>query len=102
MKIENTTKAVAGNPGAPSRTAGKSGENNAGAPAEGVAVQLSPLSARMQSIGSSLSGSDGVINAAQVAEIRQAIAEGRLAINPEAIADRLLDSVKELIRASRN
>lgn len=39
---------------------------------------------------------------AKVAEIKQAIIEGRFKVNPEVIADRLLETVKELIQAKKN
>lgn len=41
------------------------------------------------------------VNSAKIAEIRQAIAEGRFAINAEAIAGRLIDSARELVAAER-
>jgi negative regulator of flagellin synthesis FlgM len=37
-----------------------------------------------------------------VAKIRQAIIEGRFKVNPEAVADRLLETVKELIESKKN
>lgn len=37
------------------------------------------------------------INAAKVAEIKQAISEGRFKINSEAVADGLLATVRDLI-----
>jgi negative regulator of flagellin synthesis FlgM len=37
------------------------------------------------------------IDMARVAEIRQAISEGRLQLRPERIADGLIDSVKDLL-----
>jgi negative regulator of flagellin synthesis FlgM len=40
-------------------------------------------------------------NAERVAEIRQAIAEGRFRINPEAVADGLLASVHEMLEMRR-
>lgn len=42
------------------------------------------------------------IDTARVAEIRQAISEGRLDIRPERIADGLLDSVRDLLNDSPN
>jgi len=38
-----------------------------------------------------------VVNTDKVNEIKPAIAEGRFSINPDAIADSLIDSVKELL-----
>jgi len=37
------------------------------------------------------------INAAKVAEIKQAISEGRFKVNSEVVADRLIATVRELI-----
>jgi negative regulator of flagellin synthesis FlgM len=62
-----------------------------------VDVQVSSLGSRLQAIEEQLRTGDGV-DAAKVAEIRQAIAEGRLQIRPEVIADRLLETVRELLR----
>ena len=42
------------------------------------------------------------INSAKVAEIKQAIMEGRFKVNPEAVADRLLETVKELVQSRKN
>ena len=57
-------------------------------------VQLSGLAAQLQS-----SDTTQVFDAARVAEIKQAITEGRFSINAEAIADRLISSARELINA---
>lgn len=61
-----------------------------GAPAE---VQLSSASAQL--------GAETAIDSARVQEIRQAIAEGRFQINSSAIADRLIESARELVAAQR-
>lgn len=56
-------------------------------------VQLTS-SSQLQAMGSSIN--DGApMDSARVEAIKQAIAEGRFKINPEMIADRLLNSVKE-------
>ena len=101
MKIDNSIKPLGGNGIAGNRSAGKSAGGEKAPQVDGVSVQLSALSSQVHTIGSGLAASDGVVDTAQVAEIKQAIAEGRFHINPEAIADRLLESVKELISASR-
>lgn len=57
---------------------------------------------------SALSGtfSQGVntppVNQARIQEIKQAISEGRFQINPDAIADRLIDSAKDLVKHNKN
>lgn len=58
------------------------------------AVSLSQLAGTLQS------GEHPPVNTARIQEIKQAISEGRFKINPEAIADRLLDSARELLNSS--
>lgn len=65
--------------------------------AASVEVQVSALGSQLQALELQLGGGE-MIDAAKVAEIRQAISEGRLQINPEVIADRLLETVRELLR----
>lgn len=47
------------------------------------------------------SGGEAPLDTARVQQIRQAIAEGRFRINPEAIADRLIESARELVDGQR-
>jgi negative regulator of flagellin synthesis FlgM len=99
MKIDNSI----GSTGAPTQNDATSRTPAAGttapAPADtgsGDAVNLSALSSQMQSVGASLANAP-VVNQAQVNEIKQAITEGRFKVNPEVVADRLLDTVREII-----
>ena len=92
MKIEGASKSASPLPlkessGAPVRKAASSGADK---------VELSPLSAQ-------LLGHDEeyAFDAGRVAEIKQAISEGRFSINAGAIADRLITSARELINAQR-
>ncbi len=102
MKIDNTSKSPTGVGISDKRSAVKAapGEGKA-TPVDSADVKLSSLSAQMHTIGSGLTSTGSVVDAAQVAEIKRAIAEGKFTINPEVIADRLLDSVRELIDAAR-
>ncbi|EXI68152.1 MAG: anti-sigma28 factor FlgM [Candidatus Accumulibacter adjunctus] len=59
-------------------------------------VHLSELAAQLQTPGDA-----GAFDAGRVAEIRQAIAEGRFTINAEAIAERLITSASELVAAQQ-
>ena len=63
-------------------------------------VHLSPNAAKLQNIDSS-SASNSVANTARVQEIKQAISEGNFKINPEVVADRVLETVKELIQSKK-
>lgn len=56
-------------------------------------VDISSLSARMQEVGAG----ETPINTQRVAEIKQAISEGRFQIDPERIADGLLASVRDML-----
>lgn len=63
-------------------------------------VHLSPNVTKLQNIDSN-SASSSVVDAARVQEIKQAISEGNFRINPEVVADRLLETVKELIESKK-
>lgn len=98
MKINNST------PSRPADTAAT--EGNARQAASGTAstdtsaltgVRASPLAAQVREIGARLlQDSDGDIDTAKVEEVRKAIAEGRIKIDPSKIADGLLASLHEL------
>lgn len=81
-------------PAAPQRTAPPS----QGSAADQVAI--SSLSARLQEIEANLKSAP-VVNAERVAEIKQAIAEGRFKIDPERIADGLLRDVRQMLSDRR-
>lgn len=60
-------------------------------------VKLSELASTLSSSASE----SAPINSAKIAELRQAIASGQFKINAGAIADRLVDTAKELIQTQR-
>lgn len=56
----------------------------------------------LSSLAGSLRGGEAMpTNTARIQEIKQAIAEGRFKINPDAIADRLIESARELVNSNR-
>ena len=59
-------------------------------------VSLGSTATQLRSMEKSMSAAPPV-NSAKVAEIKQAISEGRFKVNPEVVASRLLDTVRELI-----
>jgi negative regulator of flagellin synthesis FlgM len=59
-------------------------------------VDLSSMSARLQDTNAAI-GDVPAVDAARVAEIKQAISEGRFQINPERIADGLLENVRQML-----
>ena len=98
MKINNSIDS-AGAPAPRETTTRPASSGTASAPAAGGgSVDLSALSSQMQSITASLSNVP-VVNRAQVDEIKQAISEGRFKVNPEVVADKLIDTVRELIQS---
>jgi negative regulator of flagellin synthesis FlgM len=58
------------------------------------------LGGQLRSLGNSVANTP-VVNREKVDAIKQAISEGRFKINNEVVADRLIDSVKELINTSK-
>ena len=75
--------------------------------ASGTAVRKAPATTsddvQLSSVATQLQSTDGeyAFDAARVAEIKQAISEGRFSINADAIADRLIASTKELLGSRR-
>ncbi len=63
-------------------------------------VHLSSNATKLQTIDST-SVSSSIVNTARIQEIKQAISEGNFQINPEVVADRLLETVKELIQSKK-
>ena len=101
MKIDNsikslTSKAVQQEPGRP----GKGAAGDAGSSPVSTSVKLSSLSSQLQMIEKSFADTP-VVDAARVAELKQAISDGHFKVNSEAVADRLIDTVRELIRAHK-
>ena len=71
-----------------------------GASTSGPRVDLSPLGSQLAGIEASLA-SVPVFDTQRVEEIKLAISEGRFKVNPDVIADKLLETVQELIRAQQ-
>ena len=96
MKIDSSMKSVGS--GAVSGGGARPGKGTASAPGSsgGERVQLSPLSSQLQAIEGSMADTP-VVDSARVAEIRQAIAEGRFKVNADAVADHLLQTARELL-----
>ena len=63
-------------------------------------VHLSPNATKLQNIDSNLA-SGSVVNSARIQEIKQANSEGNYQINPEVVADKLLETVRELIQSKK-
>lgn len=74
----------------------------AGSAASGASqVQLSPQATALLGAEAVLSQTP-VVDAKRVAEIKQAISEGRFSISPEKIADGLLNNVRQMLQNQQN
>ena len=99
MKIENSIKTIPASEA--TLSSAKSGQKAAGVAKpgdpnkQGDSVQLST---QLQSIEKNLANGE-VFDAARVEKIKQAISEGRFIVNPDKVADGLLETVRDLIRA---
>lgn len=95
MKIDNSVGSVGGLPSGESRPRpGKSSPPSTAA--SGEKVELSSLSARMQEVEAALANVP-VADASRIAEIKQAMAEGRFQVDASKVADGLIESVKQMI-----
>lgn len=95
MKIDNTIQPGTNSGAAPLRGRSTGKIESGSTPAE--EVRLSEFAAQIRP-----AGDESVVDSARVAEIRQAISEGRFTINAGAIAGRLLDTAKELLGTQRH
>ncbi len=100
MKIDNSAKTIGSvqNPvGSRAAATGATATAVKPGPAPGGQSSSTVVSATMNAV----SGSEAVFDSQKVAEIRQAISEGRFKINPERIADGLISSVREMLGQNR-
>ena len=100
MKIDDSLKKTGGlSVGTAQTRSGKSAEKAgtaAKAPAESDSVHLS---SKLQSL--TQTGGNGVFDASKVEEIKAAIANGTFKVDPEKVANGLLDTVNDLIHTRK-
>jgi negative regulator of flagellin synthesis FlgM len=95
VKIDNSVGSVGGLPSGEARQRpGKSAPSATAA--AGEKVELSSLAGRMQEIEAALANVP-VADADRVAEIKQAMAEGRFKVDASKVADGLIESVRQMI-----
>jgi len=102
VKIDDSLKKTSGLSVGSAQARGAKGADNAGGPAAAPAPSQSDsvhLSSKLQSLASS--SGNGVFDAQKVEEIKAAIAEGRFQVDPEKVADGLLDTVTDLIHTRK-
>lgn len=101
MKIDNSIKTTGG-AGVSEANRDRSASKVTGKPSSATQstdtadVHLSGISTGLQAAGET-----APVDTARVAEIKQAISEGRFTINADAIADRLINTAKELVDSRR-
>lgn len=102
MKIDGNLRSIqSGSVSEGQARSGKAGANAAQPGSSGgQRVDLSPLGSQMAGIEASLADVP-VVDTQRVEEIKQAISDGRFKVNADVIADRLLETVRELIQAQR-
>ena len=98
MKIDDSVKKAAGLGVGATQTRASKGADKAGA---GKATSDSVhVSSQLQSLAGKVAGSS-VFDSNKVEEIKAAIAGGQFQVNPEKIADGLMDTVKDLIHTRK-
>lgn len=99
MKIDSSIKPLGGTNAKEGTTrASVGGKTSTKAPLSQDRVEITSVSTQLQTMGSSQDNVP-VVDTARVEAIKQAISEGRFKINPEAIADRLIATAKDLIHS---
>lgn len=97
MKIDNSVGSVGGLPSGESRP--RPSKSPSPAPStSGEKVELSSLSSRMQEVEAVLANVP-VADTGRIAEIKQAIAEGRFKVDASKVADGLIENVRQMIAA---
>jgi len=76
------------------------GNASSATPASSTSVNLGATSVQLRDMESTAANSP-VVNSAKVAEIRQAISEGRFQVNAGVVADSLIQSVTDLLGSQR-
>lgn len=100
MKIDNSLKSITGGPTL--EDTGRPAKKQANEPAASATdrVDLSSVSVSLQAIEKGFAETP-VVDTARVDEIKQAIANGHFKVDAGKVADRLLQTVQDLIHAHR-
>jgi negative regulator of flagellin synthesis FlgM len=100
VKIDKPSKPLpassAGEVAAHAPAKGKSSPTTSAQPASSTSVSLGSTAAQLNSMENSMVNTP-VVDAGKVASIKQAISEGRFKVNSGVVADRLIETVRDLI-----
>lgn len=97
MKIDNSLGPLGGLPNSDNKTR-QARSTATAASSSSSEVDLSSVAAKLQEVERAL-GNVPVVDADRVAEIKQAIAEGRFKVDSDKVADSLITSVKQMLAA---
>lgn len=97
MKIDNTIKTPS-SVSNESKTRSVSGSSTSSASNSETKVEISSLSGRLQQLEQVINQTP-VVDGSKVSEIKQAITSGQFKVNPEKVADGLIDSVRQMLAA---
>lgn len=102
MKIDKTSNPLLPPKAGESSARGATTKPNTGGAsatkADSTSVHLGTTTAQLQSMESAIA-STPIVDSKKVAEIKQAITEGRFQVNSGVVADKLINTVRELISA---
>lgn len=103
MKIDsNKPASTPSAPNGPARARpGQGGAASVASAGAGASAQTTEATLSGAQNVESVLASTPIVNAERVAEIKRAIAEGRFQVNPERIADGLLQSVRDMLSTDR-
>jgi negative regulator of flagellin synthesis FlgM len=100
IKLDPSLKKATGLGVATTQSRGAKEADKAAAPAPAPATDSVHLSPQLQSL-SQATGTGAPFDAKKVEEIKAAIAEGRFQVDPEKVANGLLDTVTDLIQSRK-
>lgn len=98
MKIDNTIKSLGNLPSAnDSRNRAVKEQSSTQAVDGGTKVELSSLSSSLQKMESTIANVP-VVNSSRVAELKKAIADGTYKVNPENLANAMLQNAQQMMQ----
>ncbi|RFC37669.1 MAG: anti-sigma-28 factor, FlgM family [Candidatus Nitrotoga sp. SPKER] len=100
MKIEKNSKPLPIITSGEERARAPTTNPTSSTPSTATSVHLGATSAQLQKMESSMANTP-LVDAAKVADIKQAISDGRFQVNTSAVADGLIQTVQDLINSHK-